>query len=212
MKAWDNKNYYQVLEVPADAGTCDIKRAYHEALATYDEDALATYSLFTDQQRAEILETIECAFETLIDEKKRTQYNRQLFDPPKGAMVHSMGGDPQAIDPLTTALNQSKSDSLRAWVQMKSGDKEIAALKEGILGKERISGRDLKRLRCAFGIDHADIYDLTRISRAVIDHIEQDCFDALPAEIYLKHFLKSYAELLSIEPQAVVDGYLNNMP
>ena len=67
MKTLGRKTYYEVLEVPADADACDIKRAYRDALAIYDDEALVTYSLFSEDQRADILNAIEIAFETLMD-------------------------------------------------------------------------------------------------------------------------------------------------
>lgn len=210
MKTLDHKTYYEVLEVPTDAGAVDIKRAYHDALATYGDDALVTYSLFSDEQRSEILRMIECAFDTLIDEEKRSQYNRQLRNasPAKGMAV----GQPRpGTDPLASALNDSKGDSLQIWVRMKSGDKEIQTMVRKMLDQDRISGKDLKKLRSVFGIELSEIYEVTRISRSVLTLIEEDRFDELPAEIYLKRFLRSYAEILQIDPQIVVDGYLKNM-
>jgi len=211
MKTLDHKTYYEVLEVPNDAGAGAIKRAYHDALATYGDDALATYSLFSDEQRTEILRMIECAFETLIDEDKRSKYNRQLCSTTPGAQGMAMDQNRVSSDPLASALNTSKAESLRAWVRMKSGDQEIKAMVCKILDQDRISGEDLKNLRVAYGIEMSEIYKVTRICRSVLTDIEHDRYDALPAEIYLKQFIRSYAELMQIDPQPIVDGYLKNM-
>jgi curved DNA-binding protein CbpA len=211
MKTLEHKTYYEVLEVPADAGECEIKRAYHEALATYDYDALVTYSLFSDQQRAKILRMIECAFDTLINEEKRSQYNRELLTAPSGARGMTFGRHRNEADPLVQALRKSKADSLQAWVRAKSGDKEIKETVEKILGKERICGKDLKKLRSIFGIGISEFHEITRISSSMITHIEQDRFKDLPAELYLKRFLRSYAELLEIDSRPIVAGYLKNM-
>lgn len=211
MKTLEHKTYYEVLDVPPDAGECEIKRAYHEAMATYGYDALVTYSLFSDQQRAEILRIIECAFDTLIDEEKRLQYNRELLAAVSGARGMVFGRHRNEADPLVQALSRSKADSLQVWVRAKSGDKEIKATVEKILGKERICGKDLKKLRSIFGISISEFYEITRISPSMITHIEQDRFEELPAELYLKRFLRSYAELLQIASRPIVAGYLNNM-
>jgi cytoskeletal protein RodZ len=74
-----------------------------------------------------------------------------------------------------------------------------------------VAGRDLKQLREAFGIEISEIYEITKISPTNISLIEQDRFKELPAEIYLKMYLKSYAEILQIDSVHVVDGYLRHM-
>jgi cytoskeletal protein RodZ len=60
-------------------------------------------------------------------------------------------------------------------------------------------------------IEIHEIHAITRISRSILQMIEADRYDSLPAEIYLKQFLKSYAEILQISPLAVVEGYLKLM-
>lgn len=211
MKPLEHKTYYEVLEVSTDAGADDIKRAYHDALATYDHDALVTYSLFSDEQRTEILRMIERAFDTLIDTKKRSQYNRQLHVPLSGAHGTATGDNPVHPEPVATVLKKSKSDSLQSWVRAKSDDAKIKEMVQTLLEKDRISGKELKTIRSALGVELADIYEITRISPSVLTHIEEDRFDDLPAEFYLKRFIRSYADLLQIEPQPIVDGYLKNM-
>lgn len=207
MKTLDRKTYYEVLGVSVDASACDIKRAYNDALAMYDDDALVTYSLFSEEQRADILNDIKIAFEILIDPNKRINYNRQLMT--SGKMVTASGFE--QIDFLSDALNKSKTDGLRSWVRMKSADGKVSALVDAVLSKDVISGRDLKKIRCTFGIEPAEIYEITRISSSMIKNIEEDQFDALPSEIYLKQFLRSYAEILQINAQAIISGYLKNI-
>ena len=45
MKKFQGLNYYEVLEVPPNASEFEIRQAYKDAIAIYDEDALASYSL-----------------------------------------------------------------------------------------------------------------------------------------------------------------------
>ena len=74
-----------------------------------------------------------------------------------------------------------------------------------------ISGNDLIKLRRALKIDLAEIYVVTKISISVLKSIEENLFEDLPADVYLKNFLKSYAEILQIDPLRVVNGYLKNI-
>ncbi|MGD9246538.1 MAG: helix-turn-helix domain-containing protein [Desulfobacteraceae bacterium] len=211
MKNLDSRTFYEVLQVPEDAKNCDIKRAYHDALEIYSDNALVTYTLFSDQQRSEILKSIKTAFDTLIDEKKRADYNRMLTK--SGQAFTSAGADRvgKQFHILSYALNKSKADVLDSWVRMKLTDGKITTMVDTILGKDEISGLDLKRLRRAFGIELSEIYEVTRISKDMITYIEEDRFDALPAQIYLKQFLRSYAEIFQIDPEHIIHGYLKNM-
>ena len=61
MKKFDELNYYELLEIPSDASLLEIKRAYKNALETYSEDSLTTYSLFANNEREKILKKIKNA-------------------------------------------------------------------------------------------------------------------------------------------------------
>ena len=96
-------------------------------------------------------------------------------------------------------------------MQKKADVPETRELIEQILSKEIVSGLELKQLREAFGIEISEIYAITKISSTILNMIEGNQFDDLPAEIYLKQFLKAYAEILQIDSRHVVEGYLKLM-
>ena len=49
------------------------------------------------------------------------------------------------------------------------------------------------------------------MSVSILNAIERDDVDNLPSQIYLKNFLKSYANVLHIDSKVLVDGYLKNI-
>lgn len=211
MRSFEGQNFYQILQVPPNATLSDIKQAYRDALDLYEEDSLATLSLFSDEQRAELLRDIETAFLTLIDDDKRAAYNETLLE----------GEQLEAADLTSAALKKSRVDShdstalkisnLDRWVAKKSSDPEIRKLVDKIFSDDLVTGRDLKQLRKSFGIEISEIYEITKISPTNISLIEQDRFKDLPAEIYLKMYLRSYAEILQIDPAHIINGYLQYM-
>jgi curved DNA-binding protein CbpA len=211
MKIFEGENYYQILSVAGDASAIEIRRAYMDTLAIYEEGSIATYSLFSVEQRETLLQSIEEAFDTLINESKRVAYNQMLID--TGQVDAAFFSMQEAQKPVSHIVDQSisKEKSLNRWVQKKAEIPEIAALIDEIRSKEMLSGMDLKRLREALGIEISEIYAITRISSSTLNMIEADQYGDLPAEIYLRQFLKSYAEILQIDSHHVVEGYFRLM-
>ena len=78
MRNFEELNYYEILEISIDASPFKIKRAYKNALEVYGKNSLLTYSLFSEEERVNILRRIEDAYNTLIDKSKRTAYNESL--------------------------------------------------------------------------------------------------------------------------------------
>jgi hypothetical protein len=211
MKSFEGLNYYQILKIPANASFIEIKRAYKDALEIYGEGSLATYSLFSDDERVHLLKAIEKSFFTLVDEDKRAGYDRMLVDTGQvDASILANKTQNKPI-PLFNDKNSLSADDLANRIRKKSAEKEIKALLEEVLGKDLISGDDLKRLRKALGIEIFEIYLITKISVAVLRTIEDNQFESLPADVYLNNFLRSYAEILQIDAPRVIDGYFNNM-
>ncbi len=211
MRSFEGQNYYQILQVSPNATLSDIKQAYRDALDLYEEDSLATLSLFSDDQRAALLRDIETAFLTLIDDDKRAVYNQTLL---ANGQIDVADLSPAAQRKAMVAPQGSTAVKIRnldRWVAKKSTEPEIARLVEKIISKDLVTGGDLKQLREVFGIEISEIYEITKISPTNISLIEQDRFKDLPAEIYLKMYLKSYAEILQIDPKHVVHGYLQYM-
>lgn len=68
-------------------------------------------------------------------------------------------------------------------------------------------GRYLKKVRTERGLSIEDIMDETRISKYVIQQIEAENLKNLPEDVYLKGFLKAYADALGIDPLDVIEKY-----
>ena len=80
MRNFEELNFYEILEISIDASPFKIKRAYKNALEVYGKESLLTYSLFSEEERANILGRIEHAYNTLIDKSKRSAYDASLSD------------------------------------------------------------------------------------------------------------------------------------
>ena len=80
MRNFEELNFYEILEISIDATTFKIRRAYKNALEIYGRKSLLTYSLFSEEERVDILKRLEEAYRTLIDKTKRTAYDATLRD------------------------------------------------------------------------------------------------------------------------------------
>ena len=210
MKSFDGLNYYEILKIPTNSPSFEIKRAYRDALSIYDEDSPVTYSLFSNEERDNILKTIKEAFLTLIDEHKRAAYDTIIADSEQVDLsITSMRNQKKPV-PFYTG-NMTNIDNFAERVRKKSGEKEVEKLLNEILSKDSISGDDVKKLREAFEVEISEINAITRISVSVIKSMEENRIEDLPPDLYLKNFLKLYAETLQIDPQRIIDGYLKNI-
>ena len=213
MERFENLNFYELLEIPANASPFEIRQAYRSALSIYEEDSMISDSFFTDKERNAILRRIEEAFSTLIDKSQRMVYNKELVD--AGVIDASLpeNGKPKSKGPipLFSLKKTGGRESLSLKVKKRIGRKDFTEVSREILSKELISGKDLERLRKHVGIAVEEIFEVTRISLKILTAIESDDVKSLPQTFYLKNFLKAYAELFKLDSGKVVDGYLENI-
>ena len=211
IKEFKDLNYYELLRIPYNASSFEIRQAYKHILAIYEESSLATYSLFVEDERKVILSKIEDAFLTLIDDKKRESYDNNLVN--MGEVSDNMFTDKEqkkAIPIFQTSEAQTSNNSLTR-IKKKIEEKEAADLAAAVLQRDQLTGKDLKNLRESLGIELEEIFQATKISPTTLAAIEKDDMVNLPPKIYLISFLKSYAEALQIDPKQVVDGYIKNI-
>lgn len=107
----------------------------------------------------------------------------------------------------------------RGWSKLRPFDARWTAgcAKEGA----RISGVDgvnmetpgllLKREREARGLTLAELSRVTRISMTALEDIEKNAFDAFPAQVFVRGFLRNYARQLSIPADEIMASYENWM-
>jgi len=211
MKKFEGLNYYDILKIPVSSSYFEIKRAYRNALSLYDEDSLVTYALLSKAERNEILNEIENAYRTLIDEKKRAVYDRMLVD----------SGQIEATATSREKRNRSFSISSTPFiinekqvysrVRERISTEDFKKLSDEIFSGEHLSGNDLKKLREALGVNIQEMNYITKISSSVLNAIEEDRPEDLPPDLYLRNFLKSYARILQINPQKIIDGYFKTL-
>ena len=61
------------------------------------------------------------------------------------------------------------------------------------------------------GVELQTVSKETKINIKILEWIEEEAFEKLPALVYLKGFLKGYAQSLGLDPQKVIEEYLRSM-
>lgn len=70
------------------------------------------------------------------------------------------------------------------------------------------SGPELKRIRRKLGIELFEVSLDTKIRMELLESIEEERFDVLPPEAYLRGHLNNYARYLLLNPKRVADTYI----
>lgn len=189
MKPFSEQTLYEILEIPAWASRSDIQRAYDLLRSTFEDDALASYSLFSKNELAEIRKKIEEAYRVLSTESLRSSYDGTL--PPE-----IWAGRPS---------NRAPSEARTERPPVPSIDERGAAR---ALEEAGYSGAALRDYREGMAVSLERIHAATRISLPHLAAIEEEEDAALPHEVYLKAYLVQYSRCLKLDPEAVVKGYL----
>ena len=188
MKRIEEQTHYEVLEVSPDATIKEIQRAYDHARETFHADSLAVYSLFPEEEMMKIQAAIEEAYRVLRDEALRRSYDQ--------SHAHLIERPPR--EKQTEKL--VKSSEMKSSLSFTDLSMEV--------GEITYRGKSLKQIRERLGIDLKAISAETKISIKVLESIEEEDLKHLPARVYLKGFLKAYAQALNLDPQNLIDGYL----
>lgn len=188
MKEIEEQTYYEILEVSPTATAKEIQRAYERAKETFHSDSLAVYSLFSEGEIQEIQTAIEEAYRVLTDDALRKKYDQSC--------LQTSGGQRWEEPPEAQGVSREKETPL-----------SFTGLAVNV-GEEIYRGNTLRQIRERMGIDLKTISVETKINMKILEWIEGEALDKLPAMVYLKGFLRAYAKSLDLDPQRVVEGYL----
>lgn len=180
-------DYYRLLQIPRQASQMDIINAYRHAKLAYQEDSLAVYSLYAEDEIAIILDEIEEAYAVLSDPDKRREYDSMLT--------------PVSSDEGGSGDSQSHP-----------GRKNVIPLRMQYTGGpvrlDDYSGSNLRRFREEGGISLQAIAERTRISRRYLQAIEEEDASNFPETVYLKGYLRQYCREIGLDPEYAVSSYM----
>lgn len=215
----ENRNYYDVLEVTPEASQDDIYRGYVRAKNAYSQDSLALYSLMTKEECQQILDLIEEAYSVLSEPSKRKQYddvrgiNRGMQRVMRAASPGFTASD-TSDHHLQQAPDSTAENSMTKIVAKKRFGLEYSEdleFEREIESTTEFTGAFLKKIREYKNVELDRLADMTKISKSYIRYIEDEDFDKLPAEAYVRGFVYQMGKCLKLNPDLVATSYLYRM-
>jgi Helix-turn-helix domain/DnaJ domain len=214
------QDFYQVLEVAYDASPEEIQSAYEDAREIYSHEALVSVSILTELERRRTYERIAEAYQTLIAEESRRLYDESLGIPRRTPVRARITVETrQAPLILTSPLNPLDTEALDEAEgtlpesapapppeEKQSSEPRRSPLQLGLT--EEASGEFLRLAREALDLDLSTISEETKIGCSMLEYIETERLDRLPAPIYLKNFTLQIARCLGLDEEKVARTYL----
>ena len=202
MRGLEELDHYEILEISRDASFQEIDEAYRILRETYADGSLALYSLFSEGDAVVMRERMEEAYRVLSDLTRRREYDETRRDekelPPAFASpaytspAPSAPADAAEVDPHLLPLASSPSR-----------DTAIEEPGGGVW-----DGAALRRARIQSGLELEEIAEITKVGIRTLRQLEDEAFDDLPATVYVRGFVMTYARTIGIDPARVAASYL----
>ncbi len=210
MKRLMEQNFYELLGIEFDVSPFEISRAYKENYQLYHGDSLVSYSLFSREEREAILARLDEAYATLIDEKKRSRYDQSLVE--CGILKEGMKSQDgrKTIGLITDSKVSTNNTILTIRDELKAMVSSNPVIQE-ILTQNALRGKDLKRIRDELGVSLEIIREMTKVRMIFLQAIEEDEYEKAPSRVFLKSYVKAYAQSIGLDGDLVANRYLNRM-
>lgn len=201
MQATSRYNYYEILELAANAPQHEVTVAYERARATYSGENPAIYTIFSEQEARELLVVIEEAYQVLGNKILRNIYDQRLLS------------GRASLNDLTYAsiLEASKQVFPEPKEEKKNASyKKDEAFEKEILAQENWEGAFLKKIREYKQIPTQRMSEITKINSYYVTAIENMDPTNLPAVVFVRGYVVQIAKALGLDDKKVADSYMKN--
>lgn len=179
---------YEVLGLEPRASQDQIEKAFRFYDAMYDDGSLATYSLLDQGEIARTREQLREAYATLSDPERRHAYDVAR-------------GFASGREPLLRFERPTEE----------AAASEPAPRPAPVALPEPVTGDSLRRVREERGVSLRSIAEETKVGVRFLEYIEQDRHALLPADVYLRGFLREYARCVGLEPARTAESYMKQL-
>jgi curved DNA-binding protein CbpA len=206
VRGFDELDHYELLEIAPDASGDEIERAYRMMRATYDGDSLATYSMFGEDEAAEMQARIDSAYAVLSDPARRERYDADRAGDASAVAEPIASDEPVVLAPLAESALAKPLVETRTR-EAPAFDRIADAADDDLPPGADWDGARLRRARLQRGVEIDDLAAATKITPAYLRFLEDERFDDLPAVVYVRGFIASYARFLGLDAQSVARSY-----
>lgn len=187
MKPLSEQDHYEILEMDATCTPAELERAFRLAMATYSADGLAAYSVLDESDTDAMRERIEIAYRVLSDAEARREYDASLSGA-EGKSEEAEVEPENAAEPI--------------------GDEVLEGFDDD---SSEFDGARLRRTRMRRGVEIDQIAAITKINPHYLRFLEEERFADLPAAVYVRGFVSSYASCIGLDGPQVAKSYMERL-
>ncbi|MEK6554413.1 MAG: helix-turn-helix domain-containing protein [Bdellovibrionota bacterium] len=211
----DEQNYYEILEVSAEAPHHEIVAAYERAKSTYSPDSPSLYTMFSEEEANQLRRLIEEAYVILSNQAKRREYDnvlkaRTMLQPKPEELpdlrVVDQKTEKKDPPPTVSASGAVPTGFLKSRVSVYEANPQFET---EIANAKEFDGEYLKKIRQYKNITIEQMSKETRISRSYLAAVEANDYEALPAPVFARGFVVQVARLLNLDDNAVAQSYMS---
>ncbi|HNQ79025.1 MAG TPA: helix-turn-helix domain-containing protein [Acidobacteriota bacterium] len=193
---------YKIMDLSPKASPKEIQLAYSKKLESYLDNSFIPIGLMSKEEKEKKRDRLEEAYKLLINTQSRQKYDEELV---RNGILSEEERISDYREPQQEAAPQAYESNGRDRDEEARRSEEEAGQETEITFYD---GASLRKVRESFKISVEEIVAETNIRSWYIQSIEEERYDALPARIYLKGFLKQIAQYLRIPAEKVLRDYL----
>ena len=191
-RSLDEQTHYEVLGVDPSYSDEEIRRTYRRAREIYAPDSMVVSGLYNPDRLENLHLRVEEAYATLMDPERRKAYDRETF--PEGLPPRDRVSTP----PGRTAVSGEHSGKTIEPTPETEAEAAERPPEPDIGPDTPVTGALLQQFRQARGIDIFAVSETTKISMSHLRDMEDERFDRLPAPVYVRGYLKSFARVMGM--------------
>lgn len=216
-------NYYEWFGLDRGCSTFDINNQYEKLKKLYVGENPMMRDVYSDSDLFILNSLIDTIFKELNDSEIRREYDMDINS--HLLSLETSFPDIFMIGEVIKKYNRVKKREVlvKKDVFGRSAEKKVVASSSSdfvdaneIFNKYRdlpVTGDLLRKIREEVGISYELIISRTKISKMVLDAIENDKYAQLPADLYVKNFVQQYCKTLKMNAantELIAYGYIKS--
>ena len=216
-------NYYEWFGLDRGCSTFDINNQYEKLKKLYVGENPMMRDVYSDSDLFILNSLIDTIFKELNDSEIRREYDMDISS--HLLSLETSFPDIFMIGEVIKKYNRVKKREVlvKKDVFGRSAEKKVVASSSSdfvdaneIFNKYRdlpVTGDLLRKIREEVGISYELIISRTKISKMVLDAIENDKYAQLPADLYVKNFVQQYCKTLKMNAsntELIASGHLKS--